>query len=54
MILTDLVDGEPVLSCLVLGLECEGRSVQTIEGLTRGPELHPLHAAACDLAFAEE
>jgi carbon-monoxide dehydrogenase small subunit len=42
---TVLLDGEPVLSCLVLARECEGRTVQTIEGLARGPELHPLQAA---------
>ena len=29
---TVLLDGEPVLSCLVLARECEGRAVQTIEG----------------------
>ena len=45
---TVLVDGEPVLSCLVLALECEGRAVQTIEGVARGPELHPLQAAFAD------
>ena len=45
---TVLLDGEPVLSCLVLAAECEGRSVQTIEGLARGPELHPLQAAFTD------
>jgi carbon-monoxide dehydrogenase small subunit len=45
---TVLLDGEPVLSCLVLAAECEGRSVQTIEGLARGPELHPLQAAFAD------
>src|SRR6266542_1072848 len=28
-----LVDGKPVLSCLVLGLECEGRDVETVEGM---------------------
>src|ERR1700704_649223 len=31
-----LVDGEPQLSCLLLALECEGRSIETIEGLARG------------------
>jgi carbon-monoxide dehydrogenase small subunit len=45
---TVLLDGEPVLSCLVLGLDCEGRAVQTIEGVARGPELHPLQAAFAD------
>ena len=29
------VDGVPVLSCLVLALECEGRAIETVEGLAR-------------------
>ena len=37
-----LVDGVPQLSCLKLAIECEGRSVETIEGLANGKELHPL------------
>ncbi|MEX2240152.1 MAG: (2Fe-2S)-binding protein [Burkholderiales bacterium] len=44
-----LMDGEPVLSCLELALECEGRQVETVEGLQRGSELHPLQAAFADL-----
>jgi len=48
-----LVDGEPQLSCLVLGLECDGRAVETVEGLARGPELHPLQAAFADLGAAQ-
>jgi len=48
-----LIDGEPQLSCLVLALECEGRSVQTIEGLARAAELHPLQAAFADLGAAQ-
>ena len=48
-----LVDGEPQLSCLVLALECEGRAVETVEGLARGPELHPLQAAFADLGAAQ-
>jgi aerobic-type carbon monoxide dehydrogenase small subunit (CoxS/CutS family) len=48
-----LVDGKPVLSCLVLGLECEGRSVETVEGMA-GPEgLHPLQKAFADLGAAQ-
>src|SRR5919206_2852097 len=50
---TVLLDGAPVLSCLVLGAECEGRSVQTIEGLARGPELHPLQAAFADFGGSQ-
>ena len=45
---TVLIDGEPVLSCLALALECEGRRIETIEGLARGSELHPLQAAFAD------
>ncbi|HLB38701.1 MAG TPA: (2Fe-2S)-binding protein [Gemmatimonadales bacterium] len=50
---TVLLDGEPVLSCLVLGLACEGRSVKTVEGMARGPELHPLQRAFADLGAAQ-
>ena len=48
-----LVDGEPQLSCLVLAVECAGRSVETVEGLARGAELHPLQAAFADLGAAQ-
>ena len=43
-----LVDGVPVLSCLELALHCEGRDVQTVEGLAQGSALHPLQAAFAD------
>ncbi len=36
------VDGRLVCSCLVLGVEVEGKSVETIEGLADGDHLHPL------------
>jgi aerobic-type carbon monoxide dehydrogenase small subunit (CoxS/CutS family) len=48
-----LIDGEPQLSCLVLALECEGRAIETVEGMTRGAELHPLQAAFADLGAAQ-
>ena len=48
-----LLDGEPVVSCLVLALECAGRRIDTVEGLARGPELHPLQAAFADLGGAQ-
>ena len=48
-----LVDGEPQLSCLTLALDCEGRSIQTIEGLARGPNLHPLQAAFADFGGSQ-
>lgn len=50
---TVLLDGEPVLSCLVLGLECEGRAVQTVEGLASGNDLHPLQTAFADLGASQ-
>ena len=36
------LDGRLVCSCLVLAAEVEGRSVDTIEGMAQGEELHPL------------
>ena len=48
-----LIDGEPQLSCLVLALECEGRAIETVEGMARGPDLHPLQAAFADLGAAQ-
>jgi aerobic-type carbon monoxide dehydrogenase small subunit (CoxS/CutS family) len=48
-----LIDGEPQLSCLVLAVECEGRAVDTVEGLAQGAELHPLQAAFADLGAAQ-
>ena len=37
-----IVDGRLVCSCLVLGAEAEGRSIETIEGMADGEKLHPL------------
>jgi carbon-monoxide dehydrogenase small subunit len=48
-----LVDGEPKLSCLVLAVECAGKSVDTVEGLASGATLHPLQAAFADLGAAQ-
>jgi carbon-monoxide dehydrogenase small subunit len=48
-----LVDGEPQLSCLLLAVECAGRNVETVEGLAKGAELHPLQAAFADLGAAQ-
>ena len=48
-----LVDGEPKLSCLVLAVECAGKSVETVEGLACGAKLHPLQAAFADLGAAQ-
>ena len=37
-----VMDGRLVCSCLVLGAEAEGRSIDTIEGMADGEALHPL------------
>jgi carbon-monoxide dehydrogenase small subunit len=48
-----LLDGQLVLSCLVAAVECQERAVETVEGLQRGPELHPLQACFADLGAAQ-
>ena len=48
-----LVDGSPVLSCLVLGLDVEGRDVLTIEGMAANGRLHPLQQTFADLGAAQ-
>lgn len=48
-----LVDGKPVLSCLYLGLECEGKHVETVEGMAGAEGLHPLQKAFADLGAAQ-
>ncbi len=48
-----LVDGRSVLSCLVLGLEAEGRSVQTVEGMADAAGLHPLQETFADTGAAQ-
>lgn len=37
-----ILDGRLVCSCLVLGAEMEGRTLETIEGMANGEKLHPL------------
>jgi aerobic-type carbon monoxide dehydrogenase small subunit (CoxS/CutS family) len=50
---TVLVDGRPMLSCLLLAAECGGASIETVEGLTDGNTLHPLQQAFADLGAAQ-
>ena len=50
---TVLVDGDPKLSCLMLGVACQGRSIQTVEGLASGANLHPLQAAFADCGASQ-
>ena len=40
-----LLDGALVNSCLVLAAEAEGRSVETVEGVSSGGVLHPIQQA---------
>ena len=51
-----IVDGRLICSCLMLAVEAEGRTIETIEGLARGEALHPLQqkfleAAALQCGF---
>jgi len=48
-----LLDGKPVLSCLVLALECDTKNVLTVEGLGADGSLHPLQDAFADLGAAQ-
>ena len=49
---TVLIDGKPILSCLTLAVECEGKDILTIEGLANKEtgELHPLQKTFVDLS----
>ena len=44
------MDGRLVCSCLVLGVEAEGRDITTIEGMSSGEQLHPLQQQFIDHA----
>jgi len=51
---TVLIDGKPMLSCLLLAVECENKNIITIEGVAKEGKLHPIqeaflehHALAC-------
>jgi len=48
-----LLDGTPVLSCLVLGLACTEHSVRTVEAMADGGKLHPLQETFADLGAAQ-
>ena len=48
-----LIDGSPVLSCLVLAAAVGGKRIETVEGLQQGNALHPLQAAFADLGGAQ-
>jgi len=42
---TVLVEGLPVLACLTLAIEAEGKEITTVEGLAAGQDLHPVQQA---------
>ena len=48
-----LVDGRPVLSCLMLGVEAVDQDIVTVEGLTQNGKIHPLQKAFADLGAAQ-
>lgn len=50
---TVLVDGEPVLSCLILPVECQGREILTVEGMAQAGRLHPLQQTFAELGAAQ-
>lgn len=50
---TVLLDGRPVLSCLLLAPDASGHEVLTVEGLGRPDALHPLQAAFAELGAAQ-
>jgi aerobic-type carbon monoxide dehydrogenase small subunit (CoxS/CutS family) len=48
-----LKDGRPILSCLLLAVECEGADIVTVEGLADDARLHPLQEAFADCGAAQ-
>ena len=50
---TVLVDGQPILSCLALPVECQGREILTVEGMAQDGRLHPLQQAFAELGAAQ-
>lgn len=45
---TVMMNGEPVNSCMVLAVECEGAEILTVEGLARDRQLDPVQQALID------
>jgi aerobic-type carbon monoxide dehydrogenase small subunit (CoxS/CutS family) len=50
---TVLVDGQPILSCLVLPVEVQDSEITTIEGLEQNGKLHPLQETFAELGAAQ-
>jgi carbon-monoxide dehydrogenase small subunit len=45
---TVLLEGQPILSCLALAIDCQNQSILTIEGLSKGTDLTPVQKAFHD------
>jgi carbon-monoxide dehydrogenase small subunit len=45
---TVILDGEPVNSCMVLAVECDGASIVTVEGLAKDSVLDPVQQTIID------
>ena len=45
---TVIVNGEPIRSCLMFGVQANGKEIRTVEGLANGDELHPMQQAFTD------
>ena len=45
---TVLIDGHPVYSCMTFAVACEGKAIETIEGIAKDGELHPVQRAFID------
>jgi carbon-monoxide dehydrogenase small subunit len=50
---TVLIDGQPMLSCLVLPVEVQGQDILTVEGLAENGQPHPLQTAFAELGAAQ-
>ncbi len=48
-----LLDGQLVLSCVTLPIECQGRAIRTVEAMALDGRLHPLQQAFADLGAAQ-
>jgi xanthine dehydrogenase YagT iron-sulfur-binding subunit len=44
---TVIMDGKAILSCMTLAVECEGKKIQTVEGIAADPKWRPLIDSYC-------